>query len=104
VEILAGRRCRPVLADWIAGEYVEGVPTLRAAESVPVPFGLLEAEDLQAVEQHIDLAPSVKGQVRVVSPAVTGTEQLASEDPARGERLPDPCPQGRELVRGQKAG
>jgi hypothetical protein len=44
LKVLAGRRCRRVLA----GEDVEGVPVLRAAEGVSVSFGLLEAEDVQA--------------------------------------------------------
>jgi len=45
---LAGHRCRWVLADWLAGEDVEGVPVLGAAEGVPVSLGLFEAEDVQA--------------------------------------------------------
>ena len=57
LEILAGRRCRRVLAGWLAGDDVEGVPVLRAAEGVPVSFGLLETEDVQAVEQRLDLVP-----------------------------------------------
>lgn len=72
--VLAGRRCRWALADWFAGEDVEGVPVLRAAEGVPVSFGLLEAEDVQAVEQHFDLMPGVEGHVRVIGPGVMGTE------------------------------
>jgi hypothetical protein len=75
------------------------VPVFRAAEGVPVSFGLLQAEDVQAVEQHLDLAPGVEGHVRVIGPRVMGTEQLASEDPTRDERLADPRPQGRELLR-----
>lgn len=47
---------------------------LRAAEGVPVSFGLLEAEDVQAVEQHVDLMPGVEGHVRVIGPGVMGTE------------------------------
>jgi hypothetical protein len=34
------------------------VPVFRTAEGVPVLFGLLEAEDVQAVEQHLDLVPA----------------------------------------------
>jgi hypothetical protein len=96
---LAGRWCRWVLADWLAGEDVEGVPVLRAAEGVPVSFGLLQAEDVQAVEQRLGLVPGVEGQVRVIGPGVTGTEQLAGEDPAGSKRPADPRPQGRELLR-----
>jgi hypothetical protein len=46
-----------VLADGLAGEDAEGVPVLRAAEGVPVSFGLLEAQDVQAVEQRLGLVP-----------------------------------------------
>ncbi len=88
-----------MLADWLAGEDVEGVPVLRAAEGVPVSFGLLQAEDVEAVEQHLDLVPGVEGHVGVIGPAVTDTEQLAGEDPAGGKRPADPRPQGRELLR-----
>lgn len=45
----------------LAGEDVQGVPVLRAAEGVPVSFGLLEAEDVQAVEHYLDLVPGVEG-------------------------------------------
>jgi len=55
LKVLAGRRCRRVLA----GEDVVGVPVLRAAEGMPVLFGLLEADDVQAVEQYLDLVPGV---------------------------------------------
>ena len=96
---LAGRRCRRVPAGWLAGEDVEGVPVLRAAEGVPVSFGLLQAEDVQAVEQRLGLVPGVEGHVRVIGPRVTGTEQLPGEDPAGGKRPADPRPQGRELLR-----
>lgn len=75
------------------------MPVLRAAEGVPVSFGLLEAEDVQAVEHYLDLLPGVEGQVRVIGPRVTDAEQLAGEDPAGSERLANPCPQGRELLR-----
>ncbi len=95
---LAGRWCRWVLADGFAGEDAEGVPVLRAAEGVPILFGLVEAEDVQAVEQGLGLVPGVEGQVRVVGPRVTGAEQLAGEDPPGGERLADPRPHGRELL------
>jgi hypothetical protein len=61
------------------------VPVLRAAEGVPVSFGLLEAEDVQAVEQRLGLVPGVEGHVRVIGPRVTGTEELAGEDPAGGQ-------------------
>jgi len=73
-----------VLADGFAGEDAEGVPVLRAAEGVPILFGLVEAEDVQAVEQGLGLVPGVEGQVRVVGPRVMGAEQLAGEDPPRG--------------------
>jgi hypothetical protein len=69
------------------------MPVLRAAEGVPVLFDLLEADDVQAVEQHLDLVPGVEGHVRVVGPCVTGAEQLAGEDRAGSERLADPRPQ-----------
>jgi hypothetical protein len=85
--------------NWLAGEDVEGVPVLRAAVGVPVSFGLLQAEDVQAVEQRLGLVPGMEGQVRVIGPGVTGAEQLTGEDPARGKRPADPCPQGRELQR-----
>jgi hypothetical protein len=91
-----------VAAGWLAGEDVEGVPVLRAAEGVPVPFGLLEAEDVQVGEQHLDLVPGVEGQVRIVGPAVTGTEELAGENPAGSERPADPRPHGREVPRRTK--
>ena len=64
---LAGRWCRWVLADGFAGEDAEGVPVLRAAEGVPVLFGLVEAEDVQAVEQGLGLVPGVEGQVRLTA-------------------------------------
>ena len=79
---LAGRWCRRVLAR----EDVESVPVFRAAEGVPVSFGLLKAEDVQAVEQHLGLVPGVEGHVRVIGPRVAGTEQLAGEDPAGSKR------------------
>ena len=82
-----------------AGEDVEGVPVLRAAEGVPVSFSLLEAEDVQAVEQHLGLVLGVEGHVGVIGPRVMDAEQLAGEDPAGGERPADPRPQGRELLR-----
>jgi hypothetical protein len=41
---------------------------------VAVSFGLLEAEDVQAVEQHFDLMPGVKGHVRVIGLCVMGAE------------------------------
>jgi hypothetical protein len=41
---------------------------------VPVSFGLLEADDVHAVEQHVDLMPDVEGHVRVIGPCVMGTE------------------------------
>src|SRR5580658_11385780 len=85
--------------DGLAGEDVEGVPVLRAAEGVPVSFGLLEAEDVQAVEQRLSLVPGVEGHVRVIGPRVMGAEQLACEDRAGSERQADPRPQGRELLR-----
>lgn len=96
---LAGCWCRWVRAGWLAGEDVVGVPVLRAAEGVPVSFGLLEAEDVQAVEQRLGLVPGLEGHVRVISPRVTGAEQLAGDEPAGGERPADPRPQGRELLR-----
>ena len=88
LKVLAGRVCRRALA----GEDVQGVPVLRAAEGVPVSFGLLEAEDVQAVEHYLGLVPGVEGQVRVIGPRVTDAEQLAGEDPAGGERLANPRP------------
>jgi hypothetical protein len=66
----------------------------RAAEGVPVSFGLLQAEDVQAVEQRLDLAPGVEGNVRIIGPCVTGTEQPAGEDPAGGK-----CPADSRPVR-----
>jgi hypothetical protein len=42
------------------------VLALRAAEGVPVSFGLLEAEDVQAVEQHLDLVLGLEGHVRII--------------------------------------
>jgi hypothetical protein len=83
----------------LAGEDVEGVPVLRPAEGVPVLFGLLEAEDVQAVEQRLGLVPGAEGHVRGIGPRVMGAEQLAGEDPAGGKRLADPRPQGRDLGR-----
>ena len=79
-----------MVADWFAEEDVEGVPVLRAAEGVSVFFGLLEAEDVQAVEQDLDLVPGVEGHAGVIGPRVTGTEQLAGEDPAGSKRPADP--------------
>ena len=75
------------------------MPVLRAAEGVSVLFGLLQAEDVQAVEQHLDLVPGVERHVRVVGPRVMGTEQLTGEDPGGGERPADLDPPGRELLR-----
>ena len=64
--MLAGRRSRWALAGWFAGEDVEGVTVLRATEGAPVSFGLLETEDVHAVEQQFDLMPGVEGHVRVI--------------------------------------
>jgi hypothetical protein len=89
----------PRILSRLAGEDVEGVPVLRAAEGRPVSFGLLQAENVQAVEQRFDLIPGVEGHVRVTGPGVMGTEELAGEDPAGGNRPADPRPQGRELLR-----
>lgn len=79
-----------MLADWLAGEDVEGVPVFWAAEDLPISFTFLEAQDVQAAEQHLDLVPGVEGHVRVFGPRVMGAEQLAGEDPAGGERPADP--------------
>jgi hypothetical protein len=70
------------------------VPVLRAAEGVPVLFGLLKAEDVQAVEQHLGLMPGVEGHVRVIGPCVTVTEPLAGEDGAGGKRPGGSAPMG----------
>ena len=75
------------------------MPVFRAAEGVPVLFGLLQMEDVQAVEQRLGLVPGVEGHVRIIGPRVTGTEQLAGEDPAGGKCPADPRLQGRELPR-----
>ena len=83
----------------LAREDVEGVPVLGAGEGAAVVFGLLQMEDLQAVEQRCGLAPVVEGHGGICGPAVPDTEQLAGEDPARDERLADPRPQRRELLR-----
>ena len=47
---------------------------------MPVSFGLLEAEAVQAAEQHLDLVPGAEGHARITGPCA-GTEQLAGEDP-----------------------
>jgi hypothetical protein len=41
----------------------------------------------------------VEGHAGVTGPAVLDTEQLVGEDPAGGECLVDPRPQGREFLR-----
>lgn len=75
------------------------MPVLGAAVGVAIMFGFLQAEDLQAVEEFLDLAPGVEGHAGVTGPAVPDAEQLAGEDPAGGEGLTDPRPQGRESLR-----
>ena len=85
---LAGRWCRWVLADWLAGEDVEGVPVLRAAEGVPVSFGLLQAEDVQAVEQRLGLVPGVEGQRAGCAPGATRSRRAQRRPPGPASREP----------------